>query len=62
MVCSRLPAFGSMAGAATVHFGWPVWSTLVAGISAGWIGFGTMRFILIIARNVTGQIVGGKAE
>ena len=62
VMCSLLPAFGSMAGAATVHFGWPAWSTLVAGTSAGWVGFGTMRFILIIARNVAGQLTGTKVE
>jgi hypothetical protein len=57
-----LTAFGSVAGAATVHFGWPAWSTLVAGTSVGWIEFGTMRFILILARNVGAQLIGTKVN
>lgn len=59
VMCSLLPAFGSMAGAAALHFGWPTWSILVTGTSAGWIGFGTMRFVLLIARNVASQLTKG---
>lgn len=56
VMCSLLPAFGSMAGAAAIHFNWPAWSVLVAGISAGWLGFATMRFVLVLARQVAAQV------
>ena len=59
---SLLPAFGSLGGAAAIHFGWPAWSTLVAGTSAGWVGFGTMRFVLVIFKSIGGQLTGGKPE
>lgn len=62
VMCSLLPAFGSITGAAAVHFGWPVWSILVVGIAAGWMGFATMRFLLVVARNIAGQITGIKAD
>lgn len=62
VMCSLLPAFGSMAGAAALHFHWPVWSVLVAGISAGWMGFATMRFVLVVARNVAAQVTGAKPD
>lgn len=60
VMCSLLPAFGSMAGAAALHFGWPAWTTIVAATSAGWVGFGTMRFVLVIAKSVAGQLTGNK--
>ena len=62
VMCSLLPAFGSIAGAAAIHFNWPVWSVLVAGISAGWLGFATMRFVLVLARQVASQLSGTKPE
>ena len=62
VMCSLLPAFGSIAGAAAVHYHWPVWSVLVAGISAGWLGFATMRFVLVLARQVAAQLMGAKVE
>lgn len=62
VMCSLLPAFGSIAGAAAIHFNWPVWSVLVAGISAGWMGFATMRFVLVLARQVAAQMTGTKTE
>ncbi|MEH3046517.1 hypothetical protein [Sphingomonas adhaesiva] len=62
VMCSLLPAFGSIAGAAAIHYGWPVWSILVVGIAAGWMGFATMRFVLVLARNVAGQLTGAKAD
>lgn len=62
VMCSLLPAFGSIAGAAAIHFSWPVWSVLVAGISAGWLGFATMRFVLVLARQVASQLSGAKPE
>ncbi|MEN2747080.1 hypothetical protein [Sphingomonas sp. T9W2] len=62
VMCSLLPAFGSIAGAAAIHFNWPVWSVLVAGISAGWLGFATMRFVLVLARQVASQLSGAKPE
>jgi len=62
VMCSLMPAFGSMAGAAAVHFGWPAWSILVAGTSAGWVGFGTMRFILVLAKSIAGQLSAAKVD
>lgn len=62
VMCSLLPAFGSIVGAGATHFGWPAWSILVAGISAGWVGFGTMRFVLVLARQVGTQLTGAKGE
>jgi hypothetical protein len=62
VMCSLMPAFGSMAGAAAVHFGWPAWSILVAGTSAGWVGFGTMRFVLVLAKSIAGQLSAAKVE
>ena len=62
VMCSLLPAFGSIAGAAAIHYHWPVWSVLVAGISAGWMGFATMRFVLVLARQVAAQLMGTKVE
>jgi hypothetical protein len=59
VLCSLLPAFASLAGAAALHFGWPVWSIIVAGTSAGWVGFGTMRFVLVIAKSIGGQLMAG---
>jgi hypothetical protein len=59
---SLLPAFGSLGGAAAAHFGWPEWSTIVAGISAGWLGFGTMRFVLVIFKSIGGQLTGVKPD
>jgi hypothetical protein len=62
VMCSLLPAFGSIAGAAAIHYHWPVWSVLVAGISAGWMGFATMRFVLVLARQVAAQLMGTKVD
>jgi len=62
VMCSLMPAFGSMAGAAAVHFGWPAWSILVAGTSAGWVGFGTMRFVLVLAKSIAGQLSAAKVD
>ncbi len=62
VMASLLPAFGSMAGAAAVHFGWPTWSVLVVGTSAGWIGFGSMRFVLMLAKTVFGQLASAKVD
>lgn len=62
VMASLMPAFGSMAGAAAVHFGWPAWSILVAGTSAGWVGFGTMRFVLILAKSIAGQLSAAKVD
>lgn len=62
VMASLLPAFGSMAGAAAVHFGWPTWSVLVVGTSAGWVGFGSMRFVLLIVKSIIGQLANAKAE
>jgi len=52
VMCSLLPAFGSIAGAAAVHFAWPTWSILVAGISAGWLGFAAMRLLIAMLPNL----------
>ncbi len=62
VMASLMPAFGSMAGAAAVHFGWPAWSILVAGTSAGWVGFGTMRFVLVLAKSIAGQLSAAKVD
>ena len=62
VMASLMPAFGSMAGAAAVHFGWPTWSILVAGTSAGWVGFGTMRFVLVLAKSIAGQLSAARVE
>ena len=62
VMASLLPAFGSMAGAAAVHFGWPTWSVLVVGTSAGWVGFGSMRVVLMLAKTVFGQLASAKVE
>lgn len=62
VMASLLPAFGSMAGAAAVHFGWPVWSVLIVGTSAGWVGFGTMRFVLVLAKSIAGQLASTKVD
>ncbi|TCP71816.1 hypothetical protein [Sphingomonas sp. PP-CE-1G-424] len=62
VMCSLMPAFESMAGAAAVHFGWPAWSILVAGTSAGWVGFGTMRFVLVLAKSIAGQLSAAKVD
>lgn len=52
VLCSLLPAFGSIAGAAAVHYHWPTWSVLVAGISAGWLGFGAVRLMIAALPNL----------
>lgn len=62
VMCSLLPAFGSLGGALATHFGLPVWSTLVVGTSAGWVGFGTMRVVLAMAKSIGAQLTGSKAE
>lgn len=62
VMCSLLPAFGSITGAAATHFGWPIWSTLVVGIAAGWMGFATMRFVIVLARNIAGQMISPKPD
>lgn len=57
VLCSMLPAFGSLIGAAGAHYGLPVWAILTLGTSAGWIGFGAMRVVLAAARSFVGQIM-----
>lgn len=52
---SMLPAFGSIGGALAVEFGWPTWAILVAGVSAGWTGFGTYRLIVGLGRSLAGK-------
>lgn len=46
---SMFPAFGAMTGAFGVEMGWPIWLILLAGISAGWLGFFTFRLLARIA-------------
>lgn len=46
VLCTLLPAFGALGGAAALHFQWPVWTILLAGICAGWTGIGTIRVVL----------------
>ena len=55
---SMLPAFGSMIGAAAAHYGAPTWIILLTGVSAGWVGFGAMKVVFLILRNVAGQLTG----
>ncbi len=62
VMASLLPAFGSMAGAAAVHFGWPTWSVLIVGTSAGWVGFGSMRFVLLLVKSIVGQLANSKVD
>ncbi|WP_294260803.1 hypothetical protein [uncultured Sphingomonas sp.] len=62
VTCSLLPAFGAMAGAAAVHLHWPAWTIIVAGVSAGWMGFATMRFVLVLGRNVAAQLTSAKVD
>jgi hypothetical protein len=59
---SLLPAFGGLGGAMAVHFGWPTWSILVVGTSAGWLGFGAMRFVLMLGKSIVGQLASTKVE
>ena len=59
---SLLPAFGALGGAMAVHFGWPTWTILVAGTSAGWLGFGTMRFVLMLGKALVGQLANLKID
>lgn len=58
VLCSMLPAFGSLIGAAGAHYGLPTWSILTLGTSAGWVGFGAMRVVLAAARSFVGQLNG----
>lgn len=58
VMISLLPAFGAMIGAAAEHYGSPTWLILATGVSAGWIGVGSMRFVLAIVRATGAQILG----
>jgi len=57
VLCSMLPAFGSLIGAAGAHYGLPVWLILALGTSAGWVGFGAMKVVLAAVRSFTGQLM-----
>lgn len=46
VLCTVLPAFGALGGAVALHFQWPAWTILFAGICAGWTGIGTVRVML----------------
>ena len=46
VLCTMLPAFGALGGAAALHFEWPTWTILLAGTCAGWTGIGTIRVVL----------------
>jgi hypothetical protein len=59
---TMLPAFGALGGAIAAEYGWPIWLTLAAGISAGWTGFATFRLIVTIARTVGQQMSGIKTD
>lgn len=58
VLCSMLPAFGSLVGAAGAHYGLPTWGILTLGTSAGWVGFGTMRVVLAMGRSFVAQLSG----
>jgi len=63
VLCSMLPAFGSLIGAAATHYGLPVPITLALGTSAGWVGFGAMKVVLAASRSFLGQLIPpSKAE
>lgn len=62
VMCTLLPAFGSIAGAAAVHYEWSIPVALGAGVSAGWMGFATMRLILAFVRSAISQVSGTKGD
>ncbi|MHA0330273.1 hypothetical protein [Sphingomonas melonis] len=62
VMISLLPAFGSIAGAIAVHFHMPAWSILVFGTSVGWIGFGSMRLVSMVFKNMVGQLASAKID
>ena len=53
---SMLPAFGSLGGALAAEWSLPIWSILLFGICAGWLGFATFRLMLAGARMIAGRI------
>lgn len=48
VLCTMLPAFGAIGGAAASHFALPVWAILLIGSLAGWIGIGAIRLSLAL--------------
>lgn len=59
---TMLPAFGALGGALAAEYSWPIWMTLLAGISAGWTGFATFRLIVMIGRTAAQQMTGIKND
>ncbi|KQN93843.1 hypothetical protein ASE95_02755 [Sphingomonas sp. Leaf231] len=66
VLCTLLPAFGALGGAAALHFQWPAWTILLAGICAGWTGIGTIRVILRMLPTLLpaplARLLGGTSE
>jgi hypothetical protein len=61
---SMLPAFGGLGGALAADHNWPVWAQLGAGITAGWLGFGSFKLIIAGMRKVATQFLDstGKSD